>query len=324
MARFEYKPRTAAQVEKRATQQGGDFIGMIRDEYKTYAMKKGSNFIRILPPTWEDPEHFGMDIYVHFGVGPERGSLICLAKMKGTACPICEARTALERSGDQKAADEIKPSRRVAMWVLDRLDTAVKREEPLVLVCSWTVDRDISAQARDMRSGEVYLIDHPDEGYDIGFEKIGDSLQTKYTGFQLAKRPSSVPSYVLDYISEHPIPNTFMWRTYDEMRAIYEGAAGGGGAARDTQRSEPREERRGATAAREEEPRRGAVASRESPINERDVAAAEKSIAEEPPPRTTGRAQIKDEAKPADPAPAASGNAAQDRIAALRERMKGR
>lgn len=252
MAGFKYKQRDVSALEKRQNQQGSEFQGFIKDEFKTYSVAKGDNFLRILPPTWEDAEHYGLDIYVHYGIGPERATALCLAKMKGERCPICEASVRLEKSGDDEGAKEIKAGKRVLVWMADRKDEA---KGPMIWSMPWTLDRDFAKLARDPRSGEVFYIDDPENGYDISFEKTGEKQQTKYVGMQLARRPSSVDQDFVDYIVLNPLPTTLMWRTYDELKTLYEGADAYDAPHRDADRRDdrrdppPREERR-------EEPRR--------------------------------------------------------------------
>lgn len=222
---FQYRARKADDWDKRANQQGGDFQGFITDEYRVYQVRKGENWIRILPPTWDDPTHFGFEVYVHYSIGPEKAAVLCLAKQphptEGTVgpCPICEARARAAKVGDTELEDELKFNRRVMVWVLDR-----KEEEkgPLIWPMSWTMDRDIVKQARDRRTGEILLIDHPDDGYDVMFDKDGEGIKTKYTGIQLARRPSSVDAQHLDFIEGAPLPYVLRWRDYDEVKKLYD------------------------------------------------------------------------------------------------------
>ncbi len=224
---FQYRARSNEDWEKRSAQQGGSFEGFIKDEFKTYTVKKGDNFIRILPPTWDNAEHYGTDAWVHFSVGPDNASVLCLHKMKGEACPICEARARAERDGDKELADELKPARRVVVWIIDRKDEGAG---PLIWGMPWTLDRDIAKVCRDKQTGAFYLIDHPDEGYDVSFEREGDGQRTKYTGVQLARRPSSVDTDVLDYIQEYPATDCFVWRSYDEVAKLFRGGLADGDA----------------------------------------------------------------------------------------------
>jgi hypothetical protein len=223
---FKYRKRDAKAVEDRASQQGGDFVGFIKDEYRVYTPRKGDNHIRILPPTWDKPKHYGLDVHVHYGIGPDNAAALCIAKMPDpetgelSRCPLCEARAKAERAGDEELAKSLRNPKRVLVWLLDKKEPD---KGPLLWAMPWTVDRDIAKISRDKRSGETFLIDDPEEGYDISFDKEGDGMTTKYVGFQLSRRPSSVDEEHLDYIEEHPLPDVMIYRDYDKLLELYEG-----------------------------------------------------------------------------------------------------
>lgn len=217
---YKYKARPDEAWDKRANQQGGSGVGIIKDDFKTYSPPKGDNYVRILPPTWEEAEHYGFDIWVHYGIGPDRSSIICINKMQNKRCPICEAQQKLNRAGDGEGAKEIAAGKRVAVWVINRKDEAAG---PMVWTMPWTLDRDVVKVSKDRASGETYLIDHPWEGYNISFERTGDQITTKYVGIQIDRKPSSVPEVMLEYAVAFPIPETLVYLSYDEIKRIYEG-----------------------------------------------------------------------------------------------------
>lgn len=217
---FVYRRRSEESVEKRASGESGDFKGFILNDYSMFSPKKGNNWIRILPPTWDDADHYGLDLHVHYGVGPERALVLCWSH-KGVACPICEAQNRAQRAGDEELAKELKASQRLLVWVLDRNE---KEKGPLLWAMPWTIDRDICKISKDKQTGELYAIDHPDEGYNVSFDKDGEGLKTKYSGFQLDRRSSSVDPVHLEYISNHPLPGTLLERTYQEVKLLFEGA----------------------------------------------------------------------------------------------------
>lgn len=217
---FKYQARSEDAWKKRADQQGSQFDSYTRDEFKNYTLRNGDNIVRVLPPTWENPKHYGFDVWVHYSVGPNKGTVLCLNKMKNQKCPVCEAHTRAEMAGREDAKD-LKPGRRVLTWVLDRKEET----SPLLWAMPWTVDREISQVCRDRQTGELYQIDHPEAGFDISFDRTGKDLQTKYSGFQLARRPSSVHEQHLKFIDAHPLPDTLLWRDYDEVKYLFEGEA---------------------------------------------------------------------------------------------------
>jgi hypothetical protein len=216
---FTYKARNETAWQKRAEQTGNQYDGYIKDEFKMYSLRKGENMIRILPPTWENPNHYGYDVWVHYSVGPNKGTVLCLQKMKNKKCPICEAHGRAELAGREDAKD-LKPGRRVLVWLLDRKEETV----PLLWPMPWQkADKEISMICKDRQSGELYQIDHPEAGYDVYFNKEGEMLATVYSGFQLARRPSEVNAAHVKYVEDHPIPTTLLWRDYDEVKFLFEG-----------------------------------------------------------------------------------------------------
>jgi hypothetical protein len=217
---FKYVKREAADIEKRASQKGGDFVGLFDDNYVTYKVKKGDNWIRILPPTFEGARHYGMDVHVHFSVGPGRDTVVCNNKTFGKKCAVCDAMARLAAAGDEKEAEELKPKKRVAVWLLDRDD---EDKGPQLYAMPWTLDRDIAKLSKDKRTGAIYYLDHPKSGYDINFEKEGDQKLTKYVGISIAREPTSVDPEWLDFIQEHPLDEVLVERTYKEVQDIYTG-----------------------------------------------------------------------------------------------------
>lgn len=245
---FQYQRRDAQAWDKRANQRGGDFVGFVKDDYQMYPVEKGDNFIRFLPPTWENAEHYGLDVYIHYNIGPDNGSVLCLAKMAqssvaairkacpGDRCPICEARQRAERAGDNELKDELTSRKSVLAWILNRKD---EKKGPQVWRMPWTLDRDITKLCKDPRTGELYFIDDPENGYDLSFEKQGDQLTTKYVGIQLARRPSSIDQDFLDYVVECELPDTLQFMEYDDIQKLFEG-----GAQAEPKREAPERERR--------------------------------------------------------------------------------
>jgi hypothetical protein len=219
---FKYKPRSLEKIQERATQSGNDFEGFILNQFSMYTPKKGDNWVRVLPPTWDDAEHYGMDVHVHYGIGPNKATVLCNAKMFNEPCCICEARARAERVNDEELAKELKINKRVIAWVIDRKEPS---KGPLIWSMPWTVDRDICKISTDRMDGTTYVIDNPYEGYDFTFDKDGEGIGTKYGGFQLARRATSVDAAWLEFIATHPLPETLLLRTYEEVQALYEGSA---------------------------------------------------------------------------------------------------
>jgi hypothetical protein len=217
---FSYQRRSADQWNKHSERSSG-FEGFIKDDFKTWRPKKGDNAVRILPPTFEDANHYGVEVWVHYNIGPERASVLCLQKMQGKPCPACEERIEAQRAGDEDGAKELKPRNLIVTWILDKNEREIGN--PAIWAIPGGVDTDICKISQDRRSGEVYEIDNPDDGYDVYFDKEGDGLKTRYGGFQLSKKTNEVPQKVLDYIEDNPLDSVLRWRSYEEIEKLLSG-----------------------------------------------------------------------------------------------------
>jgi gp32 DNA binding protein like len=223
---FKYQARTAEHVKVRAEQQGGMYDNIFQN-YPTFKAKVGNNLLRVLPPTWDKADHYGYDIYRHESIGPDNSMYLCLKEMKGEACPVCEERSELDRLGETKDAAELKPRHRVVVWIVDRDQ---EKEGPMIWDMSWTMDKDIAALSENKRTGEILLIDHPDEGYDFEFSREGTTMtNTKYVGKSIARRPSpinddpEIQDQWLNFITEHPIPTVLNFYSYEHIASVFSG-----------------------------------------------------------------------------------------------------
>lgn len=226
---FKYKGRDSKAVKKRSEQSGGSFDSFTSSTFPRYKMQDGANNIRILPWTWHDEEekwgnNWGIEVWLHNGIGADRNSYLCPNKMKGKHCPLCEAR--LDFGDDEEKANALKPGKRVLAMVIDRDDEKVG---PQVVSMPWTLERDIQALCLDDKTGEALQIDHPEEGYDVSFRKDGKGLKTKYIGIKIARSESPISDSEkeqdkwLDLIEEDPLPSLLVFFDADHMDSIYDG-----------------------------------------------------------------------------------------------------
>jgi hypothetical protein len=220
--KFEYKKRNADQIKKRAAQAGGRRDGIVKDDFKVFTPKDKDNRLRFLPPTWESSEHYGFDIYVHYGIGPDNGQYLCLAKMKNSMCPICEERHRAESEKLTDYAKELNPVKRVLIWLIDRDQ---EDDGPKIWAMPWTIDRDISklsVEEKGAQAGSFLPIDDPDEGYDVEFERKGKGIQTEFIGLRIARRASSLGNQTwLDYVVEHPLPSCLNFQEYEYIQNVF-------------------------------------------------------------------------------------------------------
>ncbi len=218
---FEYHRPTVEGAKKRVEQRGGnEFDSIFKPNTKVYKVND-DNVIRLLPPTWPDPKHFGFDIFVHYGVGPDGQTYLCPKEMLGEPCPVCEERARAVKDGDDDYAKELKPSKRVVYYLIDR---DAEKEGVQLWAAPWTVDRDINTLIVDKRSGEVLAIDDPENGYDIEFSRTGKQLTTKYLGMQIARRESDLgKSDWLEFAVDNPIPDQLAYFDYDHIAKVFGG-----------------------------------------------------------------------------------------------------
>jgi hypothetical protein len=224
---FKYKSRGADDVKKRAEQSGGRFDSPFKSGFDVFRPKVGENLIRILPATWEDHDHYGLDVWMHRFIGGDNSNYLCLNKMNGKRCPACDEAKAAKAAGEDDEAKALQPVKRTLVWVLDRDDDS---NTPLLWDMSWTQDRDIAALCYVKRTGKVLLLDHPDDGYDLTVKKTGQGLKTRYQ-FIVDREPSSIADSdkeqekILEYITENPLPTVLRFDTPEHIEKALSGTA---------------------------------------------------------------------------------------------------
>lgn len=226
--RFEYQRRDPSETKRRSEMGAQDYDRILKDGIKMWKPNDGDNRIRILPPTWKGAKHFGLDIYVNYGVGPDRSTFLSLSKMKGERDPIAEELDAARKDGDEKYVKDLTPKRRVLVYLIDRDH---EREGVQAWAMPWTVDRDLVKVTQDKTTGEVLEIDHPDEGYDVTFEKKGAKDRTEYLGVSIARRSSALgDDRWLEFAQDNPLPEQLQYFSYDHIAKVF---GGGGSRSRD-------------------------------------------------------------------------------------------
>ena len=217
--RFTYQQRDPNEWRKRAAQNRGE--GFLPGDLAIYQVRKGDNYIRIFPPTWDNAHHFGLDVWVHYGLGPDRKSCLCMKRMLNKPCPCCEAVNEFDRAGQEAEKKALIARRRVLVWLIDK-----KEEEkgPQLWAMPHTLDSDIAKHAEDPDSGEIYAVDDPERGYNISFITEGENQQRKYVGVNLSRKATSVDPKLIDFAVDNPLPSLLQYLSYEEALELYEGA----------------------------------------------------------------------------------------------------
>ncbi len=237
-SKFEYKTRSADKVKARAADTGRRYETIFKSGFDTFRPKEGSNYLRILPPTWPDNEHYSYDVWCHKRVGPDSGTYMCPRKMLQKPCPMCEAADQAEREASKLSAkdreEEMKEVYKIraqhdnVMWILDR-DAKERPDHPRLFQISHSQDVTILGMTVNDRTGGVLAIDHPEDGYDLVFKRQGKGMTTKYQGHVIEREPSTIlddpkkQQDVLDYITQNPIPDTLKYFEYDHLRKVITG-----------------------------------------------------------------------------------------------------
>jgi hypothetical protein len=222
---FVYKGRSAETIKKIAEQSGGRFDSILKGGTDTFTPHVGENTVRILPPTW-DSDYFGLTVWVHSRIGEDNSTYLCLKKMKGKDCPICAAAKEAKDDGEEDEAKALRNNERFLYYVIDRKE---KEPSPAVWNASWTQNRDIADACRNMKTGKVLLIDHPDEGYDLSFRRTGQGLKTKYGAPQVDRDKSPISddddeqTEILETIEANPLPDLLHYYDAEYLEKVLSG-----------------------------------------------------------------------------------------------------
>jgi hypothetical protein len=183
-----------------------------------------------MPKTWpkSDNERWGkywsIAVYVHYNVGPDEAAYLCLNKMKGERCPICEARLATR---DQDERQALALSEVHLAWVIDRNNEKIGPQ--VWRVPSKKIRNEVANRAKDRKTGQVLDVDREDEGYDISFIREGEGLKTNYTAVEIDRDPSplhddpKVMDKWLDDIMANPLPTVLNYYEADYIEKVLGG-----------------------------------------------------------------------------------------------------
>ncbi len=226
-SRFIYRARDEKKWRARAEQTGGMYDTPYKNGFDTWRPKGGDNTIRILPPTWDDFEHFGYDMWVHSYVGANNGTYLCPSKMKGKPCPICDFAKEAEDAGEEEETRRLRVQHRVLCWIIDRNED---KPIPRLFSMSWSQDRDIANLCQNTRTGKVLEIDHDEVGFDLTIKRSGEGLKTRYVMIvdrdptRIDDNPKTMDR-ILEHIQENPLPSVLAYKDAEYLRKVCEGTA---------------------------------------------------------------------------------------------------
>ncbi len=208
--KFEFRPRSAEDIKERASRRISEFDSLYLIPVRNFKAKEGENRIRFLPATWANAKHYGYDIYAHRNIGPDNARYFCRKKMLNDRCVLCDEQFTLHKEGAAEEAAELKAQARVISWIIDRNNES---EGPMIWEMSAGQDLDIASLQANKRTGDIFLCDSPDDGYDLSFTRRGQGLKTRYGGWQfdraatpLSDDPDQMEQWLL-FVADNPIPD---------------------------------------------------------------------------------------------------------------------
>lgn len=220
----------AIENEEQKTRQGGGSrysyvnTGVLErlgvDQYKADV---GDNYLRIIPPM--DPKEFyGREIFVHYNVGADGNVYLCLKKMYGEPCSVCEYRAELkEKNPEDEMLKALAYSRRYLFLVYNVFNQETEEkglhwfDSPLV------IKDNIVSLSKNRRTGETLDISDPVEGRDIEFVRRGKQKNnTRYEGFKLVEGKPIPESWYQDIPT---FDDVLLKPDYDEVKQQVRGVA---------------------------------------------------------------------------------------------------
>lgn len=166
------------------------------------------NFIRVMPP--KDPRAFwAREVYIHSEIGANRATFLCMNKMFGKPCPVCEYVEQLKAQNlNPEAIKPLYARKRYLMFVYDVRDDSTIAKGLRWYDAPGKLVSEIILKSKDKRTKAVVDVCDPVEGRDIEFIRKGQGLKTDYAGIDL-KITETVPA---DWYENVP--------TFDEVLII--------------------------------------------------------------------------------------------------------
>ncbi len=286
--RFRGGKRTVEETTRRSKRSSGGYDSILDPDIPMFKPKEGENCIRILPPTWQDDKwgnYWDIEVFVHYDVGAQGGSYLCLDKMNGEGCPVCEA---AREAADKDEARSFRPVVRALCWLIDRND---EKAGPQVWSMPNKMYKEINARSQDKKTKEVILIDGQADGldgYDVTFTRQGTKKETDYSGVEISREMTPlhdderIEERWMKYIEAHPLPDILQFYDTEYIEKVLMGRVEPK-REEETEEEEPASSRRRTSRVEGTETRPAALHSPEpeEEVEDEEVEEAEKH----PPPR---------------------------------------
>jgi len=156
------------------------------DKYKVTE----KNWICIIPPK-DETAYYGMPLEVHYRIGAAGDTFLCLERMFGKPCPICDERNRLYAEGDveKSIVKPLFPSRRCLFLVVDYRSEETRQKGIQLFDAPFGVEQGAKKVSTNKRTGEVGDISDPDIGKVLYFDCENPGKPTaKYDGYDVEDR----------------------------------------------------------------------------------------------------------------------------------------
>lgn len=224
---FSYSRKPLRQIleEKSSGASAGGRLPMFTEAPTFYKSSEPRRHqLRILPPGWEDADHYGLAVKTHYGIGVNRVTMWSLAGMWGERDPISEELEIARSKGDKDYEKSLWWRQSLLMYVIDRF--APEKGPLLWFAPMKAIGMALEELAIDGATGQYVPIDDDKAGYDISFkvETAGGfphygALAIDRSSTPISPDPNEVQRW-LEYITDRNIPKIIRKPTYEEVRAI--------------------------------------------------------------------------------------------------------
>lgn len=185
-----------------------------------YNTKKpnGDNFIRIVAPSLTGP--FAQEIWMHTKVGTQKATFLCVNKMFGEPCAICDHQKDMKADGvSAEVIKELNPGHRFLMYVVDTTNADTEDEGPKWFDCPVSIYKNVCTLSKDRRTGQSFDPTDPVDGRDVEFVRK-DGKRTEYTGMRLVPTKPIPKNWYEDLPAFEEV---LLIPTYDEAREAVSG-----------------------------------------------------------------------------------------------------
>lgn len=197
-------------------------------------LKAGNHTVDVIPylagdkdPNCQlgDPTYV-LAIWVHFNVGPQNDSYICMAKNYNKPCAVCDfIREGMKRGLPKSELDKLKVKERALYYVICYDNTEEERKglqiwnAPHFKMQRYLNELSKVPERQGVKVGGHISFTDPDEGKTVCFKIVGEKESTDYIAHRFLDRDYVIPDNILELASNNPIDKLIHIPTFEEVSA---------------------------------------------------------------------------------------------------------